>query len=432
MAEIVRMPKMSDTMTEGVLVKWHKKVGDKVKIGELMAEIETDKATMEFESYFDGVLLNIGIEEGKAAPVDSILAVIGKEGEDFKAQLAAEQAKAVAPIAEVAAAVPTPAPIASKVAAEPISTTVAVPVKSEPRVADVTTPVNTDDRVKVSPLAKKIAQEKGVDLGMLKGSGDHGRIVKRDIDWFKQGAFVQPATLATGAITSESFEEVGVSQMRKTIAKRLSESMFTAPHFYLTMDIDMDDVIHARESINQINSVKISFNDFVVKAVASSLRQHPAVNSSWLGDRIRTNHHINIGIAVAVEDGLLVPVVRYADTKTLSQIATEVKAYAQKAKDKKLQPQDWEGNTFTISNLGMFNIEEFTAIINTPDACILAVGAIKQIPVVKNGMVQPGNVMKVTLSCDHRVVDGVVGAKFLNTFKALLENPIVLLGQGNI
>ncbi len=430
MAEIVRMPKMSDTMTEGVLVKWHKKVGDKVKIGELIAEIETDKATMEFESYFDGVLLNIGIAEGKAAPVDSILAVIGKEGEDYKAQLAAEEAKSVVHEVIAAPIVASPVPVVAKAATPPIAN--AAPVISSPRVAEILTNVNGDDRLKASPLAKKIAQEKGVDLAMLKGSGDHGRIVKRDIEWFKPGSFVQPATLAGGAITTESFEEIGISQMRKTIAKRLSESMFTAPHFYLTMDIDMDAVMHARESINQINPVKISFNDFVVKAVASSLRQHPAVNSSWLGDRIRTNHHINIGIAVAVEDGLLVPVVRFADTKTLSQIATEVKAYAQKAKDKKLQPQDWEGNTFTISNLGMFNIEEFTAIINTPDACILAVGAIKQIPVVKNGTVQPGNVMKVTLSCDHRVVDGVVGAKFLNTFKALLENPIVLLGQGNI
>jgi len=423
------MPKMSDTMTEGVLVKWHKKVGDKVKIGELMAEIETDKATMEFESYFDGVLLKIGIEEGKSAPIDSILAVIGKEGEDIKAQLAAEEAISVS--SNGSNTPPTPAPAIKKVESVPVIVS-AAPTISQPKVAETMSSANTDDRLKASPLAKRIAQEKGVDLGMLKGSGDHGRIVKRDIEWFKPGTFVQSGILAPGAITSESFEEIGVSQMRKTIAKRLSESMFTAPHFYLTMDIDMDAVMHARESINQVNTVKISFNDFVVKAVATSLRQHPSVNSSWLGDRIRINHHINIGIAVAVEDGLLVPVVRFADTKTLSQIATEVKSYAQKAKDKKLQPQDWEGNTFTISNLGMFNIEEFTAIINTPDACILAVGAIKQIPVVKNGAVQPGNVMKVTLSCDHRVVDGVIGAKFLNTFKALLENPIVLLGQGNI
>ncbi len=423
MAETVRMPKMSDTMTEGVVVKWHKKVGDAVKSGELVAEIETDKATMEFESYSTGTLLYIGVEEGKAAPVDGILAIMGKAGEDFKALLALEQAK------DAAAAAPAPTPPAT---IAPAPTPVAAPLEAEPARPVVTTSSSSDDRMKASPLAKRLAHEKGIELGMLKGSGDHGRIVKRDIDWFKPGTFVQTAAFAPNAVTSESFEEVTVSQMRKTIARRLSDSLFSAPHFYLTMDIDMDAVVHARESVNQVASVKISFNDFVVKAVASALRQHPAVNSSWLGDRIRYNNHINIGIAVAVEDGLLVPVVRYADSKTLTQIATEVKTYAQKAKDKKLQPADWEGNTFTISNLGMFNIEEFTAIINPPDACILAVGGIKQVPVVKNGIVQPGNVMKVTLSCDHRVVDGVVGSKFLNTLKALLENPIVLLGQGNI
>jgi pyruvate dehydrogenase E2 component (dihydrolipoamide acetyltransferase) len=428
MAEIVRMPKMSDTMTEGVVVKWHKKVGDAVKSGELVAEIETDKATMEFESYSTGTLLYIGVEEGKAAPVDGILAIMGKAGEDYKDLLASEQAKdaaAAAPATPAPAPAPTPAPA-------PVATPAPAPVAVAPARPVATSSSSSDDRMKASPLAKRLAEEKGIDLGMLKGSGDHGRIVKRDIEWFKPGTFVQTAAFAPNAVTSESFEEVTVSQMRKTIARRLSESMFTAPHFYLTMDIDMDAVVHARESVNQVASVKISFNDFVVKAVASALRQHPAVNSSWLGDRIRYNNHINIGIAVAVEDGLLVPVVRYADSKTLTQIATDVKSYAQKAKDKKLQPADWEGNTFTISNLGMYNIEEFTAIINPPDACILAVGGIKQVPVVKNGMVQPGNVMKVTLSCDHRVVDGVVGSKFLNTLKALLENPIVLLGQGNI
>jgi pyruvate dehydrogenase E2 component (dihydrolipoamide acetyltransferase) len=428
MAEIVRMPKMSDTMTEGVVVKWHKKVGDAVKSGELVAEIETDKATMEFESYSTGTLLFIGVEEGKAAPVDGILAIMGKAGEDYKELLASEQAKDAAAAAPAA---PAPAqPAAPAPAPAPVATP--APVAAAPARPVATASTSSDDRMKASPLAKRLAEEKGIDLGMLKGSGDHGRIVKRDIEWFKPGTFVQTAAFAPNAVTSESFEEVTVSQMRKTIARRLSESMFTAPHFYLTMDIDMDAVVHARESVNQVASVKISFNDFVVKAVASALRQHPAVNSSWLGDRIRYNNHINIGIAVAVEDGLLVPVVRYADSKTLTQIATEVKAYAQKAKDKKLQPADWEGNTFTISNLGMYNIEEFTAIINPPDACILAVGGIKQVPVVKNGLVQPGNVMKVTLSCDHRVVDGVVGSKFLNTLKALLENPIVLLGQGNI
>jgi pyruvate dehydrogenase E2 component (dihydrolipoamide acetyltransferase) len=440
MAEIVRMPKMSDTMTEGVVVKWHKKVGDTIKNGDLVAEIETDKATMEFESYQAGTLLYIGIEEGKAAPVDSILAILGKAGEDYKELLAKEEA-ATASAKSVVAPEATKAPVekaepavvaSAGVVTSSAPVTPPAPSIAAPKVKEMMSTMNGDQRLKVSPLAKRLANEKGIDLGMLKGSGEHGRIVKRDIDWFKPGTFVSSSPLAANAVTKESFEEVTVSQMRKTIARRLSESKFTAPHFYLTMDIDMDEVVRARESVNQVTEVKISFNDFVVKAAASALRQHPAVNASWLGDRIRYNHHINIGIAVAVDEGLLVPVVRFADSKTLSQIAVEVKEYAKKAKEKKLQPQDWEGNTFTISNLGMFNIEEFTAIINTPDACILAVGAIKQIPVVKNGTIQPGNVMKVTLSCDHRAVDGVVGSKFLNTFKALLENPVVLLGQGNI
>lgn len=429
--EIVRMPKMSDTMTEGVVVKWHKKVGDTIKNGDLVAEIETDKATMEFESYQAGTLLYTGIEEGKAAPVDAILAILGKPGEDYKEFLEKEMAatKTAAPAAAAASTPSTPAPAPAPVAT---ASPAPAPSISAPRVQEIISIVNGDDRLKASPLAKRLAAEKGIDLSMLKGSGEHGRIVKRDIEWFKPGTFVSSGAIMPGAVTKESFDEVTVTQMRKTIARRLSESKFTAPHFYLTMDIDMDEVVKARESVNQIASVKISFNDFVVKAAAAALRQHPAVNSSWLGDRIRTNHHINIGIAVAVDEGLLVPVVRFADSKTLSQIATEVKDYAKKAKEKKLQPQDWEGNTFTISNLGMYNIEEFTAIINPPDACILAVGAIKQIPVVKNGSIQPGNVMKVTLSCDHRVVDGVVGSKFLNTFKALLENPVILLGMNSI
>jgi pyruvate dehydrogenase E2 component (dihydrolipoamide acetyltransferase) len=434
------MPKMSDTMTEGVVVKWHKKIGDSIKSGDLVAEIETDKATMEFESYHTGTLLYIGVEEGKAAPVDGILAIMGKPGEDFKALLEAEQSKAAAPApgsAPVTAATHVNKPSASPapqpaVASVPASAPKPVPAISAPVAAELISTVNGDSRLKASPLAKRLAAEKGIDLGMLKGSGEHGRIIKRDIEWFKPGSYVQGSSMQPGAVTKESFEETAVSQMRKTIARRLSESKFSAPHFYLTIDIDMDEVVRARESINQVAAVKISFNDFVIKAAAAALRQHPAVNSSWLGDRIRTNHHIHIGVAVAVEEGLLVPVVRFADSKTLSQIGTEVKDFAKRAKDKKLQPQDWEGNTFTISNLGMFNIEEFTAIINPPDACILAVGAIKQVPVVKNGIVQPGNVMKVTLSCDHRVVDGVVGSKFLNTFKGLLENPILLLGIGSI
>jgi len=425
------MPKMSDTMTEGVVVKWHKKVGDTIKNGDLVAEIETDKATMEFESYQAGTLLYTGIEEGKAAPVDAILAILGKPGEDYKEFLEKEMA-ATKTAAPAAAAASTPAPPAPAPAPVATASPAPAPSISAPRVQEIISTVNGDERLKASPLAKRIAAEKGIDLSMLKGSGEHGRIVKRDIEWFKPGTFVSSGAIMPGAVTKESFDEVTVTQMRKTIARRLSESKFTAPHFYLTMDIDMDEVVKARESVNQIAAVKISFNDFVVKAAAAALRQHPAVNSSWLGDRIRTNHHINIGIAVAVDEGLLVPVVRFADSKTLSQIATEVKDYAKKAKEKKLQPQDWEGNTFTISNLGMYNIEEFTAIINPPDACILAVGAIKQIPVVKNGSIQPGNVMKVTLSCDHRVVDGVVGSKFLNTFKALLENPVILLGMNSI
>ena len=431
MAEVVRMPKMSDTMTEGVVVKWHKKIGDEIKNGDLVAEIETDKATMEFESYSEGVLLYIGVAEGKAAPVDGILAILGKKGEDYKGLLAEEDKKTAVkketitvPGNSSKSLTPIPSTTASPVATSAPGTK---PNITPSRVEAVMTSVTSDDKIKASPLAKRLANEKGIDLSKLKGSGDNGRVVKRDIEWFKPSSFSM-----SGGLIKESSDDITVSQMRKTIARRLSESKFSAPHFYLTMDIDMDECMKARESINQVSQVKISYNDFVVKAVATALKQHPAVNSSWLGDVIRVNHHINIGVAVAVEDGLLVPVVRFADTKTLSQIATEVKMFAQKAKDKKLQPQDWEGNTFTISNLGMFNIEAFTAIINPPDACILAIGGIKQVPVVKNGIVQPGNVMKVTMSCDHRAVDGVVGAGFLNTFKGLLEHPVILLGQGNI
>jgi pyruvate dehydrogenase E2 component (dihydrolipoamide acetyltransferase) len=413
------MPKMSDTMTEGVVAKWHKKVGDKIKSGELVAEIETDKATMEFESFQEGVLLYIGVQEGKSAPVDGILAILGKEGEDYKALLEKESAPAPAAPAPAAAA-PASAPVVKAPAAAPAAAPVTASAPA------------TDSRVKASPLAKKLAGDKGIDLTRIIGSGDGGRVVKRDVEWFKPGAFVAAPSMMPGAVTKESFEEIPVSQMRKTIARRLSESKFTAPHFYLTMEIDMDRCADARESINAVAGTKISFNDFVIKAAAAALRQHPKVNSSWLDDRIRINHHINIGVAVAVEEGLLVPVVRFADSKTLSQINAEVKEYAQKAKDKKLQPSDWEGNTFTISNLGMFGIDEFTAIINPPDACILAVGGIKETPAIKNGKITRSSVMKVTLSCDHRVVDGVTGAKFLQTLKGFLENPVLLLGQSSI
>ncbi|MFZ9942108.1 MAG: pyruvate dehydrogenase complex dihydrolipoamide acetyltransferase [Bacteroidia bacterium] len=425
MAEIIRMPKMSDTMTEGVVAKWHKQVGDMVKSGDLVAEIETDKATMEFESFQEGVLLYKGVEEGKSAPVDGILAIFGKAGEDYTALLESEKSKQATPVA-------APAPKAAPAPA----TTVPATVKPTPAPVSVHTPVVAptlhDDRVKASPLAKRLAMEKGIDLSRIPGTGDGGRIVKRDVDWFKPGMVPTMGRVAASGVTSESFEEMAVSQMRKTIARRLSESKNTAPHFYLTMDICMDRCADARESINAVAGLKISFNDMVIKASAAALRQHPKINSSWLEDRIRINHHINIGVAVAVDEGLLVPVVRYADTKTLSEINAEVKVFASKAKEKKLQPSDWEGNTFTISNLGMFGIDEFTAIINPPDACILAVGGIREVPVLRNGQLSNASMMKVTLSCDHRVVDGVTGAKFLQTLKGLLENPVILLGEASI
>ncbi|MFM8951301.1 MAG: pyruvate dehydrogenase complex dihydrolipoamide acetyltransferase [Bacteroidota bacterium] len=426
MAEIVRMPKMSDTMTEGVVAKWHKNIGDMVKSGDLVAEIETDKATMEFESYQEGVLLYRGVDEGKSAPVDGILAIFGKAGEDYKALLEAESSKPAPAVSPAPAAPPvvasTPAPIASTPAPAPKPVAAPAPVVA----------ASDDSRVKASPLAKRLASEKGIDLSRIPGTGDGGRVVKRDVDWFKPGLVPTMGRAVASGITSESFEEVAVSQMRKTIARRLSESKHTAPHFYLTMDICMDRCADARESINAVAGLKISFNDMVIKAAAAALRQHPKINSSWLEDRIRTNHHINIGVAVAVDEGLLVPVVRYADTKTLTEINAEVKIFATKAKEKKLQPADWEGNTFTISNLGMFGIDEFTAIINPPDACILAVGGIRETPVLRNGQLANSSMMKVTLSCDHRVVDGVTGAKFLQTLKGLLENPVILLGEASI
>jgi pyruvate dehydrogenase E2 component (dihydrolipoamide acetyltransferase) len=445
MAEIVRMPKMSDTMTEGVVSKWHKKVGDNVKSGDLVADIETDKATMEFESYQEGVLLYRGVEEGTAVPVDGVLAVLGKQGEDYKSLLEGEKKKdpsAETKSPETKAEEKKPEGQPKPVKSEPPKPSVQPITPSKPVTASATRPTSSSDdsRTKASPLAKRLASEKGIDLSQIMGSGDSGRIVKRDIDWFKPGMFVESSGNAFAeAVTEESFDEIAVSQMRKTIAKRLSESKFTSPHFYLTVEINMDEMMMVRESINAVTGSKISYNDLVIKAASAALRQHPKVNSSWLGDpegsgqvKIRINHHIHIGVAVAVEEGLLVPVVRFADSKTLRHINAEVKEFAQKAKDKKLQPADWEGSTFTISNLGMYGIEEFTAIINPPDACILAVGSITQKPVVKNGAVMPGNLMKVTLSCDHRVVDGATGSDFLRTFKGLMENPVILLGQASI
>jgi pyruvate dehydrogenase E2 component (dihydrolipoamide acetyltransferase) len=415
MAEIVRMPKLSDTMTEGTVAAWHKKVGDKVKSGELLAEIETDKATMEFESYVDGILLYIGVEKGRTVAVDALLAVFGKEGEDVSAIVAAEGAAPAAKEEAPVAAAPAPsAPVVE--ALKPIAPVATAPVSAP---ASAPKPVN-DGRMRVSPLAKKLAEDKGLPLQYIPGSGDGGRIVRRDIDAFMAGAAVQSANAV------ESYTEENVSQMRKTIARRLAESKFTAPHFYLTMEIDMGRTVEARAAMNAATGSKVSFNDMVIKATSLALKQHPKVNSSWRGDTIRYNHHVHMGVAVAVDEGLLVPVVRFSDTKTLAQINQEVKVFVDKAKNKKLQPSDWEGNTFTISNLGMFGIEEFTAIVNPPDACILAVGAIREVPVVKNGAVVPGHTMKLTLSCDHRVVDGASGSAFLQTLKAMLEEPVLM------
>lgn len=429
MAEVIFMPRMSDTMTEGNIVAWLKKEGDRVEPGDTLAEVETDKATMELDSPAEGVLLHIAVREG-AVPINAVIAVIGQQGEDWQAAIAAaggaSSAPNAAPVSETSApAIPDNAPAATP-----------APAASE------------DGRVKASPLARSMAKEIGLDLSQVSGSGDQGRIIKRDVEAFVESRKSEPAPApaaptpvaptptAPAAPTispffygagEANFEERPVSMMRKTIARRLGESKFSAPHFYLTVEINMDKTVQLRERLNEVAPVKISFNDFVIKACSIALRQHPSINSSWLGDKIRTNYDIHIGVAVAVDEGLLVPVIRHADMKSLSQINTEVKALALKAKDRKLQPEEMQGNTFTISNLGMFDIEEFTAIINPPDACILAVGSIIQKPIVKDGQIVVGNMMRVTLSCDHRVVDGATGAKFLQTLKSVLEEPVRLL-----
>ena len=421
MAIVINMPRLSDTMTEGVVAKWHANVGDTVKEGMLLAEIETDKATMDFEAFpgQEGVLLHIGIGEGQTAPVDSLLCVLGAAGEDISALLqgGAPAAPAAAPVA-APAVVPVAAPAAAPVAVPAPAAVVSAP-------APAPAPVLSSGRVVASPLAKRLAEEKGIDLRAVAGSGDGGRIVKRDVDSFvPETSAAVAASIFAGA---EGYVDTPNTQMRKTIARRLSESKFTAPHFYLKVTVDMSAAMAARVQLNAVADAKVSFNDLVVKAAALSLKKHPAINSAWMGDFIRTYHHVHVGVAVAVEDGLLVPVVRHADAKSLQAIGAEVKSFAQKAKDKKLQPSDWEGNTFTISNLGMFGIDEFTAIINSPDACILAVGGIQEVPVVKNGQVVPGHTMKLTLSCDHRAVDGATGAAFLQTLKQYLEAPVTML-----
>lgn len=423
------MPLLSDTMTEGTVAAWHKEIGDEVEIGELLLEIETDKAVMEQDSFFEGTLLHIGVQEGETVPVNAVLAVIGEKGEDFQADLKAALAKANG----------------GSVATEEAPAAEAVPEAPVAEVVETAAPeVSEDGRVKASPLARKMAEEEGLKISNIKGSGENGRIVRRDVEAAIETQKAAPAAVSAPApqpvvaapatpppppagVEGEAYEEVKVSNMRKVIARRLGESKYSAPHFYLTMAINMDNAMTVRKQLNAISPSKISFNDLVVKAASLALRQHPAINASWLGDAIRYNKVYNVGVAVAVDEGLVVPVIRNADMKSLSQISAEVKDKAKKAMDRKLPMEDMQGNTFSISNLGMFGIEEFTAIINPPDSCILAVGGINQVPVVKDGEIAVGNIMKVTLSCDHRVVDGASGAAFLNTLKGLLEDPISML-----
>jgi pyruvate dehydrogenase E2 component (dihydrolipoamide acetyltransferase) len=411
MAERLNLPRMSDTMEEGVIANLFIKVGDIIKPGTVVAEVETDKATMDFESFQSGEVLYVAAKSGDSVPVNGLLAILGKKGEDFQSLLS-DAPPATSPAKEDANV---------EVKQEDSAPIIAAPIASQV--------VSTDQRVKASPLAKNIAKEKGISLTNLVGSGEDGRIVKKDVESYQgqTGAANSANVLQNLPIGQESFEDLPLSQMRKVIAKRLAESMYSAPHFYLTNEVNMDNAKLAREQMNSVSPVKISFNDIVIKACAIALKKHPFVNASWLGDKIRINHHVNIGMAVAVPDGLVVPVIRSADLLSLSQIAASSKSYAEKAKNKQIMPDDMKGNTFSISNLGMMGIEEFTAIINTPDACILAVGAMKEIAGVKNGQIVPTSVMKLTLSCDHRVVDGAVGSAFLADVKKYIENPVNML-----
>ena len=412
---VIRMPLLSDTMTSGKIVQWNKQVGDKVKSDDNLADVETDKATMEVVGYAEGTLLHVGVPAGESAKVNDIIAIIGKPGTDVSGLLNALNNTSAAPAATPAASpAAAPAPAA-------VSTT-------------VTSAASADGRVKASPLAKMLAKDKGIDLSQVRGSGDGGRIVKSDVDNFTPGAGQVSAPSAASAAPTptfvageEGYADTPLTSMRKTIARRLGESMYTAPHFYLSMEICMDNAITARAAMNEVSSTKISFQDMLIKASALALKKHPAVNSSWMGEFIRTYNHVHIGSAIALPEGLIVPVVRFADQKSLSQIALEAKELYDKARNKKIQPQDFTGNTFTISNLGMMDIDEFTAIINPPDSCILAVGKIKEVVVKKGDGFTTTQMMKVTLSCDHRSVDGAVGAAFLQTLKKYMENPVVML-----
>ena len=422
--EIVTMPRLSDTMEEGTVASWLKNVGDKVEEGDILAEIETDKATMEFESFYAGTLLHIGIQEGEGAPVDSLLAIIGPEGTDVDAVLKAQSS---------GGSKSKPKKEASK--EEEASTTEDTSQKEA-----TTTTTQDGQRIFASPLAKKIADEKGINLADVKGTGDNGRIVKKDIENFKPSA--QPAAPAASdkaaeaaapvapvnlPVGEESVEEVKNSTMRKVIAKRLGESKFTAPHYYLTIEVDMDNAKASRTQINNLPDTKVSFNDMVLKACAMALKKHPQVNTTWNGDTTIYKHHVHMGVAVAVDEGLVVPVIKFADQMTLSQLGSSVKDLAGRARSKKIKPEEMEGSTFTVSNLGMFGIQEFTSIINQPNSAILSVGAIVEKPVVKNGEIVVGSTMKVTLACDHRTVDGATGAQFLQTLRAYLENPVTML-----
>ncbi|MEO7306733.1 MAG: pyruvate dehydrogenase complex dihydrolipoamide acetyltransferase [Ferruginibacter sp.] len=423
-AKEIRMPLLSDTMTEGKIVSWNKKVGDLVKSDDVLAEVETDKATMEVVGYEEGTLLYVGVEAGNAAKINEIIAIVGKAGTDVSAYVAAEKAGGnnnEQSTADDGQQATDSAP----------SETADSPSPADEKQETVA----TNGRIKASPLAKKLAADKGIDINKVSGSGDGGRVTKKDIDGYVPVAD-KPATGKGQPTTNdqrptitgqEGHTDVPLTQMRKTIARRLGESKFGAPHFYLTMEINMDNAINVRTQLNELSPVKISFNDFIIKAAALSLRQHPNVNSSWMGDFIRQNHHIHIGSALATPDGLIVPVIRFADQKTLSQIAAETKELYGKARDKKIQPSEFSGNTFTISNLGMMDIEEFTAIINPPDSAILAVGTIKEIVVKKGEGFGVSNIIKLTMSCDHRTVDGAVGAAFLQTLKKYLENPVTML-----
>ena len=417
--EIINMPRLSDTMEEGTVAKWFKKVGDQINEGDILAEIETDKATMEFESFYQGELLHIGLEEGKSAPVDSLLAIIGKSGTDIKkliSSLGIENPYTADKVLE-------PESIENK--DKPEHDLPIFEQESKPQLIE--NKVNSNGRIIASPLAKKLAEEKGINLNSVKGSGEFGRIIKRDIDNFKLEIYGSSLSKPSLSLGKESITKIANSQMRKTIAKRLSTSKFSAPHYYLGVEFDMDNTISFRNQFNSLPETKISFNDIIIKACALSLKHHPEVNAKWEDDQITQHHHVHIGVAVAVEDGLLVPVVKFADQQKLPQIGTTVKDFALRAREKKLKPEEMDGSTFTISNLGMFGIQEFTSIINQPNGAILSVGGIVKKPIVKDDKIIVGNTLKLTLACDHRVVDGATGAKFLQTLKDYIENPLKMV-----